>query len=124
MIITYSKHGRTPRDSKNLIAHLLKAENETIEILEIGNSVAQDLAGVVKDMEILRDGSSARAAFHHLSINPSIDYSDAKLLRAAKDLRDELDPEDIRPYIVVAHRKRRENSAEGGVDAQGDRHAH
>jgi hypothetical protein len=59
VIITYSKHGRSSRDSANLIAHLQDPENETIEVLAIGNSVASDLAGVVKDMEILRDGCGA-----------------------------------------------------------------
>jgi hypothetical protein len=49
VIITYSKHGRTARDSAKLVAHLLKSENELIEILEIGGSVAQDIRGVVKD---------------------------------------------------------------------------
>ena len=72
MIITYSKHGRTSRDSANLVAHLLKPENERIELLEIGGSVAQDLQGVVKDMELLRNGcrGGSRAAFHHFSFSP------------------------------------------------------
>jgi hypothetical protein len=68
-------------------------------------------------MEILRDGCGARAAFHHLSINPSVDYSEDQLKKAAKALRDELDPEGTRPYIVIAHHKRRENATEGGMHA-------
>lgn len=113
MITTYSKHGRTSQDGARLTAHLLKPENVSIEILGIGNSVAADLAGVVKDMELLRNGSSARAAFHHLSINPSIDYSKEQLLAAAHALRFEFDPDDTRPWIVLAHSKARQNSDKG-----------
>jgi len=115
MIISYSKHGRTPSDSANLITHLWKPENAIIKILAIGNSVASDLPGVVKDMEILRDGSGAKAAFHHLSISPSINYTDEKLLSAAHALRAELDPPGVRPWIVILHRKTRVNSQEGDL---------
>lgn len=118
MITTYSKHGRTSQDGAKLVAHLLKPENVSIEVLGIGNSVATDLVGIVRDMEILRNGSSAKAAFHHLSINPSIDYSDRQLSAAADALRAEFDPDDTRPWIVVAHGKARQNSGEG------HRHAH
>lgn len=117
MIITYSKHGRTARDSAKLIAHLLKPENDHIEILDIGNSVAADLPGGVRDMEILRNGSSAKASFHHLSINPSINYSKEQFLPAADALRAELDAGDTRPWIVIAHGKARQNSTEGYVHA-------
>lgn len=117
MIITYSKHGRTSRDSAKLIAHLLKPENDHIEILDIGNSVAADLPGVIRDMEIFRNGSSAAASFHHLSINPSIDYSKEQLLLAADAVRAELDRDDTRPWIVIAHTKARQNSTEGHVHA-------
>jgi hypothetical protein len=108
MIITYSKHGRTSRDSAKLVAHLLKPENEKIEILEIGGSVARDIAGVVKDMELLRNGcrGGSKAAFHHLSCNPSIDYSDEQFLRATQALRRELDWEGTRPFITIIHTKR------------------
>jgi hypothetical protein len=109
VIITYSKHGRSARDSANLIAHLLNPENEVVEILTIENSVATDLPGVVKDMEILRDGCGALAAFHHMSINPSIDLTPQQLVRAAKALCEELDPAGTRPLIVIAHIKPREN---------------
>ena len=54
------RHGRTHRDAKNLHAHLLKDRNARIEIL---NSAAGDLQSVMSDMQLLRDGSKADAAF-------------------------------------------------------------
>ena len=70
MIITNSKHGRVPKDGRRLVAHLLKDENESIEVAEIGNSVAASLDGAIRDMEILRDASHSAAAFHHFSVSP------------------------------------------------------
>jgi hypothetical protein len=118
MIMTYAKHGRSPRDSGNLIAHLLKPENTIIKILAIGGSVATDLCGVIADMELLRDGSSAKSAFHHLSFSPSINYTEEQLLFTAEALRAEFDPSGIRPWIALVHFKPRENSE------QGDLHGH
>jgi hypothetical protein len=113
VIITYSAHGRTARDSANLIAHLLKPENAMVKILAIGGSVATDLPGVIRDMELLRDGSGAKVGYHHLSFSPSINYSEEMLLFAAESLRAELDPTGVRPWIAIVHRKIRENSEEG-----------
>jgi hypothetical protein len=107
VIITTSKHGRTPGDSANLIEHLFKPENDSVEVLEIGNSVATDLAGAIRDMEVLRDGSKASAAFHHASINPSQNCSKKQLLEAANRVRLELDPDGQRVYAIVCHTKKR-----------------
>jgi hypothetical protein len=107
VIVTTSKHGRTSDDSANLIEHLFKPENASVEVLEIGNSVATDLAGAIRDMEVLRDGSKASAAFHHASINPSQNCSKKQLLEAANRVRLELDPDGQRVYAVVCHTKKR-----------------
>jgi hypothetical protein len=94
-----------------LIEHLFKPENDSVEVLEIGNSVATDLAGAIRDMEVLRDGSKASAAFHHASINPSQNCSRKQLLDAANRVRLELDPDGQRVYAIVCHTKKR--AAEG-----------
>lgn len=117
MIITTSKHGRTTQDCVTLNSHLLKKENKEIKILEIGNSVATDLHGVIQDMQLLRNGSKATCAFHHISINPNRDCTDAELLACVNLVRRELDPEGERPYVAIAHTKDRASS-----DAK--RHAH
>jgi hypothetical protein len=118
MIMTYAKHGRSARDSANLIVHLGKPENIVVKILAIGGSVATDLPGVIADMELLRDGSGAKSAYHHLSFSPSIDYTEEQLLFTAEALRAEFDPSGTRPWIAILHLKPRENSE------QGDLHGH
>jgi len=118
MIMTYSKHGRSKQDCNNLIEHLLNPENESIEILAIGNSMATDLPGVIQDMEILRDGCGALAAFHHMSISPSIDYTREQLMHAAQALCEEFDGVGgTRPWILIAHTKPR-------VSGVGNLHGH
>lgn len=55
------RHGRNQRDAKNLHAHLMKDKGARIEIL---NSAADDLQAIMSDMQLLRDGSKADAAFY------------------------------------------------------------
>lgn len=107
MINTTSKHGRTSRDSANLVAHLLKPENDAVEVLEIGNSVATDIEGVLRDMEVLRDGSKATAGYHHVSINPGRDCSKDQLLACVHRVRLELDPDGQRAFVAICHTKQR-----------------
>lgn len=123
MIVTYEKHGRSARDAACLLVHLQKPENESVRLLEIGNSVALDMAGVIRDMQILRDGSSAKAAFHHLSINPARTLSDDALLKAVHAVRAEMDPDLTRPFFIVEHVKARVGT-EAGVGADAGIHAH
>src|SRR5665213_80541 len=107
MNYTTSKHGRSTRDCRNLITHLNKPENHFSKILEIGNTAACDLNGVIEDMVILKNGSSALAAFHHVTISPKIVASEAAILEAAHAIRCELDPNGERPYIIICHGKDR-----------------
>lgn len=107
MIITIERHGCRRQDFVKLTDHLLKPENETIEILGIGNSIASDLAGVLEDMEALKDGSAARFGLIHATINPGEERTEEQLLAYANRVRLELDPDGERPWIVVAHRKAR-----------------
>jgi hypothetical protein len=110
VIVTTSKHGRTPEDCANLVAHLLDEENEAIEILEIGNSVALDLKGVVRDMQIQQAASRALCAFHHISANPFGKCTKDQLLDAATRLRLEFDKDGTRPHITILHRKQRSDA--------------
>ena len=107
MIVTTSKHGRKTADYATLLAHLLKPENESIEILEIGNSVAADISGVLDDIWIFRDGSQAKYGLIHCSINPAKHCTREALLAAANSVRVELDPDGTRPWIIIAHVKAR-----------------
>jgi hypothetical protein len=134
MIITCSSHGRTRQDCRRLVRHLENTkDNESIHLVEIGNSVSATLADVVEDMQLLRDGGSAQVSLHHFTINPSSDCDEAALRKIANLVRAELDPELIRPYAVVVHTKNRQ-AAPGGRQAApgngqaapggGKRHAH
>jgi hypothetical protein len=106
---TTSKHGRSARDCKNLIDHLNKPENVFSKILEIGNTAACDLASAVADMVILRNGSSALAALHHITCNPAFVSTEAAILQAAHAMRLELDPDGERPFVILAHGKDRKD---------------
>jgi hypothetical protein len=118
MIITTELHGRRRSDSSALIRHLVKPENNLAYIGEIGRSVAETLPQLVAVMEVYRDASPAKPAFHHVTINPAADLSREKLLGAAHKVRFELDPSDTRPFAIVVHHKPR---AEKGGAAK---HAH
>jgi len=52
MIGGITQHGRTKKDSGNLIRHLLKEDGLHVELL---NSAAPDLHSIVSDMELGRD---------------------------------------------------------------------
>lgn len=121
MIITCSSHGRTERDCRNLVRHLEnRKDNETVLLVEIGNSIATTLGQVVEDMQTLRDGSSAQVSLHHVTINPS-SYCDAtSLQKVAAIVRAELDPDSSRPYALVMHSKNRL----GKQNSAGRNHAH
>lgn len=120
MIITTEKHGRNAADREYLIAHLMNLEdNAFVLVAEIGNSAAADLAGVVKDMEILRDGSEATCAFHHITVDPAHDHTNETVIYAANQVRLTLDPSNERPYCVLLHKK-----ACAGSDNKGSIHAH
>lgn len=107
MNITTSRHGCRRRDFVNLANHLLKPENEAIEILEIGNSVAGDLAGVLADMEVLKNGSAAKFGLIHATINPGVFCANTQLFVYVTRTRLELDPDGERPWVAVAHVKPR-----------------
>jgi hypothetical protein len=125
---TTSKHGRSARDCRNLVRHLNKLENDFSKVLEIGNSAAVDLEGVIEDMVILKDGSVAIAALHHVTVNPAVVCTEEALLKAAHAARLELDPDGARPFIILCHGKARQapNAANahahlvlGNVNAEG-----
>lgn len=107
------RHGKKLRDAKNLHAHLMKDKGARIEIL---NSAADDLQSIMSDMQLLRDGSKADAAFLHFSISPATEMSDEKLRQAAAIVLKHFDAEN-NPVALVFHDKDRANN-------KGNRHLH
>ena len=110
MIAGIVRHGRSQRDSRALTAHLLKAENEPRTRI-LGGTLADDLPGVIRDMERLRDSTSAEAAALHIHLSPSHAMSDEELVRAAEIVRHHLGAFD-HPAALVVHDKER-NGGEG-----------
>ncbi len=82
MIGNIVSHGRSARDARNLVSHLLKTEmNERVEV-RVDNMLVGDLPSALRDMRLMRDSTKANAAFLHISISPSIQLSDKDLHRA------------------------------------------
>lgn len=113
MIGTVVRHGRSRRDTKNLVAHLLKDPGAKVEI---SGSMAPDLAGALREMEIARDGSRADSAYLHISLSPSRAMGRDELRQMADIVLRHLGAEDHRHSFVI-HPKERTGGA-------GDRHAH
>src|SRR3546814_14796534 len=71
MIITIGSHGRRRRDTAALLSHLAKQHGQRSRVVAIGNAPVRDAAVALRFMEVMRDGSRATIAFHHLTINPT-----------------------------------------------------
>ena len=70
MIITIVAHGRTPRDTAAVLAHLESREGQCSCVLLVDWSHEDHVPDVLAGMEFMRDGSRATIAFHHLTISP------------------------------------------------------
>lgn len=126
MIITVTKGGRTKRDETKLVNHLYGKENDYAGLVEIGNSCATTLKGVLIDARVMRNGAAAPTskAFFHMSISPGTQWTRTALLRAVHRVRHEFDPGGTRAFAILVHGKRR---ASGPVRAGGPpsaEHAH
>lgn len=115
MILGGGRHARTRRDSRALIAHLLKDENNPRTFI-FGGTLAADFSSAVADMERLRDTSKADAAALHIHISPARAMTDAELRRAAEIVIAHLGAQG-HPAALVVHEKERRDGA-------GHRHAH
>lgn len=82
MIGNVVSHGRTVRDVRNLISHLLKTEVNERVVVRVDNMLAGDLPAALRDMQLMRDGTKADAAFLHISVSPSTQMSDEEAHRA------------------------------------------
>ena len=121
MIITITKGIRTRGDAGKLVRHLFGKENDYVDVVEIGNSCAPNLNGLLADARIMRDGAAfptSHAAFH-ISVSPGTRWSRAALLKATHLVRQEFDPDGGRAFAILVHGKRRA----GGAQASSE-HAH
>lgn len=70
MIITTTRHGRTAKDTKYLLAHLSRQDGQMSCVTHIAAPVSTE-ADALDYMQALRDSSRATVAFHHISLSPS-----------------------------------------------------
>lgn len=115
MIFGSGRHARTRRDSRALIAHLLKPGNDPRTLI-LGGTLAADLPAAVRDMERLRDSSKADAAALHIFLSPAREMTDDELKRAAEMVIAHLGAQG-HPAALIIHEKERR-------DGNGHRHAH
>lgn len=106
------RHGRTRRDSRALVNHLLKDRGARVELF---NTVAPNLSAAVADMEMARDGSAADAAFLHVHLSPARDMSRDELRQAADIVVRHLGAEGHQVALVYHDKPRR--GGEGGTHA-------
>lgn len=81
MIVTTTRHGRTARDTKFLLAHLSKQDGQVSHVVHIGAPVSTE-AEALAYMQALRDGSRATVAFHHITLSPSAQLTDEQRAEA------------------------------------------
>jgi hypothetical protein len=104
MIIQHVRHGRTRRDAANLARHLgRRDDNEAVDIIDPAGLAASDIASALAAMQRLASKPNA-AAFHHLSLSPGVDQSDADLRADARRVLSEMGAED-HAFVIVRHMK-------------------
>jgi hypothetical protein len=100
--------GKSRAGGRELAKHLLNAEkNETVKILAVNGTVAQDLYGAFHEMEAISSGTRCKKPLYHAKISP--DPKEPALTpeqwnRAIEALKKQLGLTD-HAYAAVLHRK-------------------
>lgn len=101
MIVTTTRHGRTRRDTRSLLAHLSSQRGQVSRVVHVAAPVA-GAADALAYMEALRDGSRATVAFHHISLSPGEALTDGQRDEAVTRLLSALGAED-HAHVVWEH---------------------
>lgn len=101
MILTTTRHGRTGRDTRYLLAHLAKQDGQHSRVVTVAAPVAMATEALAY-MEALRDGSNAKVAYHHVSLNPSASLADEQRDEAVARILFALGAED-HAYVLWEH---------------------
>ena len=111
-------HGNQRGGAKNLAIHLMKPENERVEVHELRGFVSGTLEGAFQESYALSRATRCKQHLYSLSISPPIDADIAPehFVDAANRAEQRLGLED-QPRAIVFHDKR-------GDDGQLRRHAH
>ncbi|MBL4877249.1 MAG: relaxase/mobilization nuclease domain-containing protein, partial [Cohaesibacteraceae bacterium] len=111
-------NGNQRGGAKNLALHLMKEENERVEVHEIRGFVADDLLGAFQESHVISRATQCKQHMYSLSLNPpqSADVSTETFERAINQVEKRLGL-DHQPRVIVFHEKR-------GLDGKLRRHAH
>ena len=84
--------GNQRAGAKQLAAHLLKAENEHIEVHELRGFISEDLKEALNEAYAVSRGTRCRQFLFSLSLNPpeQAKVSDRDFKRAIKEIEDKL----------------------------------
>ena len=109
MILQGSQRG----GAKDLARHLLKTDNEQVEIHQLRGFIADDLVSALQEIHAISKGTRAKQPLFSLSLNPppSENVPTADFLKAIDRVEDQLGLAG-QPRMIVFHEK------------QGRRHAH
>jgi len=119
VILTINPQGRTRRATRDLVAHLQKAEDgQIVELVRIAGTPARTIIEAVCDFERIRDGSEARIAIQHVTVSPGRPWTDAERDVAVDEVLQALGAERYAHLLIAHHNKPR---ARGGAS---DTHFH
>lgn len=104
--------------ARDLARHLMKSENERVEVAELRGFVADDLDGAFQESYAISRGTQCKQFLFSLSLNPpkGAEVSDEQFMTAISRAEAKLDLTD-QPRAIVYHEKR-------GADGKMRRHAH
>ncbi|WP_306051743.1 relaxase/mobilization nuclease domain-containing protein [Oceaniradius stylonematis] len=111
-------HGNQRGGAKDLALHLMKDENETVQVVDVRGFISQDLMGALNESYAMSRATKCRQHVFSLSLNPpkGESVSDQDFLDAA-ELAEERLGLSKQPRIIVFHEKY-------GSDGQLRKHAH
>src|SRR3546814_928549 len=115
MIITIGSHGRRRRDTAALLSHLAKQHGQRSRVVAIGNAPVRAAAVALRFMEVMRDGSRATIAFHHLTINPTRSLTENELDELLDRILAALGAKG-HAYVVWKHSEKPRATADGAVE--------
>ncbi len=106
-------HGNQRGGAKNLALHLLKEENDHVEVHELRGFVSDDLVSALNEVHAVSKGTRAKQFLFSLSLNPPLQekVSTPEFEKAIGQVEDKLGLSD-QPRAIVFHEK------------QGRRHCH
>lgn len=111
-------HGNQRCGSKNLAVHLMKDENEHVEVHDVRGFISRDVMGALTESYALSRATKCKQHLYSLSLNPpkGKDVSDSDFVEAV-ELAEERLGLSKQPRIIVFHEKY-------GSDGELRKHAH